>query len=155
MLALSIVYASGCSQKNTRGLTLSTAMAIESAVINFLTEYGSMPHRGTTDTTILTNTDTDLLPILLGMENHMNKRSIKLINVKEAKENRNGLVYSKDGRRVVGLFDEWGSAYNVRMDLNFDHKIAVRGKILNDRRVAVWSNGPDRQSGTKDDVETW
>lgn len=83
VLVLSIFYASGCIQKNTRRLTLSTAMAIESAVFNFLTEYGSMPHPGTTDTTISTNTDTDLLPILLGMENHMNKRSLKLLYVRE------------------------------------------------------------------------
>lgn len=130
-------------------------MAIESAVNSYRIEYGAMPHRGTSDATILTSTDTVLLHVLLGMDGDMNKKSIKFLRVREGKENRNGLVYAKDGRSVVGLFDPWGGGYNVRLDLDSDQKIDARGKTLNNRRVAVWSDGPDRKSGTKDDVETW
>ncbi len=156
VLALLILCVSGCSKKYPgRTPTLSTAIAIESAVNSFLTEYGAMPNPGIADATILTSTDTDLLHVLLGMEDDMNKRSIKFLSVREGKENRNGLVYAKDGRSVVGLFDPWGGGYNVRLDLDSDQKINARGKTLNNRRVAVWSNGPDRKSGTKDDVETW
>jgi hypothetical protein len=136
-------------------MTLRTAIAIESAVNNYLIEYGEMPHRGTSDITTCTSTDKELLHVLLGEENDMNKRSIKFLGVREGKENRNGLVYAKDGRSVIGLFDPWGEGYHVRLDLDSDQKIVVRGEALNDRRVAVWSDGPDRKSGTQDDEEIW
>jgi hypothetical protein len=114
-----------------------------------------MPQTGTSDTTVLTNNDKDLLHVLLGMENDMNVRSIKFLSVKEGRENKNGLVYAKDRRSVVGLYDPWGGGFNVRLDLDSDKKIDVIGEVLKNRRVAVWSDGPDGKSGTKDDVRTW
>lgn len=154
VFVLSIFCLCGC-RRVTPVMTLQTAVAIESAVNNYLTEYGSMPYPGTSDVTILTSTDTELLRVLLGLEDEMNKRSIKFLSVREVKENRNGLIYTDDSRGVVGLFDPWGSGYNVRLDLDSDQKIDARGETLNNRRVAVWSNGPDCKSGTKDDVMTW
>ena len=136
-------------------MTLRTAIAIESAVNNHLTEYGAMPYPGTSDTTILTSNDTYLLRVLLGREDVINKRSVKFLDVREGKENRNGLIYAEDDRSVVGLFDQWGGGYNVRLDLDSDQKIDVRGETLNNRRVAVWSDGPDHMPGTQDDVKTW
>lgn len=151
---LSILFLAEC-RRDTPVKTLQTTVAIEEAVNNYLTEYGSMPYHGTVDTTILTSTDTDLLDVLLGLEDDMNKRSINFISVREGKENKNGLIYAKDGHSVVGLFDPWESGYNVRLDLDSDKKIEVHGESLNNRRVAVWSSGPDGVSGTKDDVKTW
>ena len=130
-------------------------MAIESAVGYHLIEYGAMPYPGTSDVTLSTSTDTDLLHVLLGLEDDLNKRLIKFLSVQKGNENRSGLIYARDGRSVVGLFDPWGSGYHVRLDLDSDQKIDVRGETLSNRRVAVWSNGPDRKSGTKDDVTTW
>lgn len=151
---LSISCLAGCRRDNPVK-TLQTAVAIESAVNNFLMEYGSMPYRGTADTTILTSKDTDLLHVLLGIEDEMNKKSINFLTVREGKENMNGLIYVNDGYSVIGLFDPWGGGYNVRLDLDFDNKIEVHDESLNNRRVAVWGNGPDGISGTKDDVKTW
>ena len=148
--------ASNSAITTARRLTaMATAVAIESAVNNYLTEYGTLPHAGTSDATIVTSTDTDLLHVLLGMEGAMNKRSIKFLSVREGRENKNGLIYASDGRSVIGLFDPWGGGYNVRLDLDSDKKLDARGETLVNRRVAVWSNGPDRKSGTEDDVKTW
>ena len=134
---------------------LSTATAIESAVNNFYAEYGTMPVKGTSDVTVLTSKDTDLLKALLGMDEELNPRSIRFLILREGKGNKNGIIYTKDGRGVVGLYDPWGGGYHVRLDLDFDEKLEVPGKTLVNRRVAVWSDGPDLIEGTADDIKTW
>ena len=151
---LSIFCLAGC-RKEAPVKTIQIAVAIEAAVNNYLTEYGSMPYLGSDDTTILTSTNTDLLHVLLGLEADMNKKSINFLSVRQGKDNKNGLNYAKDGHSIVGLFDPWGGGYNVRLDLDSDKKIEVHGDSLDNRRVAVWSNGPDGLSGTMDDVKTW
>ena len=143
VIGLSMVCLCGCRKKHSL-TTLRTATEIEMAVNNYLTEYGSMPYLGTADTTILTSTDTIILQVLLGQEDDVNKKSINFLSVREGKENRNGLIYAKDGLSVVGIFDQWGGFYNVRLDLDSDKKIKVHGESLNNRRVAVWSK--DRKS---------
>jgi prepilin-type N-terminal cleavage/methylation domain-containing protein len=155
-------------QKARKTTCLSTATAIETAVNNFYTEYGSMPKDGDSDTTVKTDTDNAFLKVLLGLEDTgssvLNTRAIKFLQVKEGKAKKNGLIYSSNGSDVTGLFDPWGGAFNVMLDLDYDEKITVEpaaggSTTLNARRVAVWSNGADGVKGTggksADDVKTW
>ncbi len=156
-------------QKARRVTALATATALETAVNNFFTEYGSMPADGNTDTTVQTDASgVSFLKVLLGQESTLNTRSIKFLNVREGKAKKNGLIYSANGSNVEGLFDPWGGPFFVRMDLDYDEKITVQPKsgssaTLNGRRVAVWSNGADAtgkagSTGTgkaADDVRTW
>lgn len=135
--------------------TLSTAVAIESALGNCMMEYGSLPAQGTEDTTLATDKDTKLLEVLLGLEGSLNTRGIRFLVVKEGKDKKDGLVYSADGSHVAGLYDPWGGAYHVRLDLDADKTLHVHGTSLNGKRIAVWSNGPDGQSGTADDIKSW
>ena len=141
--------------KAQRVTTLVTAVGIESAVSNYMTEYGTMPSEGSSDKTLMTSTDPELLEVLLGLEDKLNTRSIKFLSVKEGREQKNGLVFSADGGNIVGLYDPWGGGYKVRLDLDSDEKVDVGSETLDNRRVAVWSDGPDRRTGTKDDVKTW
>jgi hypothetical protein len=124
-------------------------------VNNYVTEYGTMPSEGSSDTTLTTSTDTGLLEVLLGLEDKLNTRSIKFLTVREGSGNKNGLIYGLNGRSVVGLYDPWGGGYKVRLDLDSDKKLDVSSEALDNRRVAVWSDGPDRKAGTKDDIKTW
>jgi len=138
---------------------LRTARAIESAVNNFYMEYAYMPTRLTTDTEINTKDNVaDFLNIILGLEsttgNPLNKRAIKFLAVKEGKNNKNGLIYNSAGTAVTGLYDPWGGPYKVLLDADCDEHLVVHGKAL-DRRAAIWSYGPDRKAGTKDDIKTW
>lgn len=151
-------------QKARRTAALATAIAIETAVNNFYTEYGSMPVDGDEDTKVVqTDTDLDFLRVLLGMETTMNTRGIKFLSVKEGKGNKNGLIYTANGSNIRGLYDPWGGPFHVALDLNYDERIEVSpsagGKTtLNGRRVAVWSNGNDGVDGGgkgTDDVKTW
>jgi prepilin-type N-terminal cleavage/methylation domain-containing protein len=159
---------SSAIQKAKKTTCLAAAVSIESAVNNFYTEYGSMPYDGTVtnDTTVKTDagTGTNLLKTLLGMDTALNPRGIKFLSVKEGKANKNGLIYDSTGANVTGMYDPWGGAYNVILDLNYDEKIAAKttketaSVTLNGRRVAVFSDGADWAStGAKatDDVKTW
>jgi prepilin-type N-terminal cleavage/methylation domain-containing protein len=154
-------------QKARKVTCLATATAIETAVNNFYTEYGSMPDTGSSDTTVKTDTDVTFLNVLLGLEGTgtsvLNTRAIKFLSVKEGKANKNGLIYNAGGSTVRGLYDPWGGGFNVMLDLDYDERIIVQptaggSTTLNGRRVAVWSNGVDGVKGggkAADDVKTW
>jgi prepilin-type N-terminal cleavage/methylation domain-containing protein len=156
-------------QKARRTTALAAATAVESAVNNFYTEYGSMPADGDSDATTETKTNVTLLKILLGMDEGSttpkNSRAVKFLSVREGKSNKNGLIYSSSGSDINGLFDPWGGPYQVMLDLDYDEKINVKPKglgavsrTLNGRRVAVWSDGADGATSTgkaADDVITW
>ncbi len=154
-------------QKAKKVTALASATAIESAVNNFFTEYGSMPKDGTSDTKVKTDTDVSLITVLLGLEgtgsNILNTRGVKFLSVKEGKAKKGGLIYNTNGTSVTGLYDPWGGGYTVMLDLDFDEKLNPQptgggGATLNGRRVAVWSDGADGVKGggkSADDVKTW
>jgi prepilin-type N-terminal cleavage/methylation domain-containing protein len=147
-------------QKGKKTTCLAAATAIETAVGNFYNEYGSMPSSGTDDTTVKTNATAgiNLLKALVGLDTTLNPRGIKFLSVKEGKANKNGLIYNSTGTDVTGMYDPWGGAYNVMLDLGYDEKVTTAptaggGATLNGRRVAVWSDGAS--SKLNDDVKTW
>ena len=155
-------------QKTPRTTSLATATAIEAAVNNFNFEYGYMPLEVHQDTTIRTDAaeGVKLLTILLGIETQAapkNVRGVKFLSVREGKNDKNGLIYSTDGKSVTGLYDPWGGGYNITLDGDDDESvtpapIAGGGAILDGRRVAVWSDGADGVKGggsAADDVKTW
>jgi len=142
---------------------LSTATAVETAVNNFFTEYGSLPKDGTADLILSTNTDTAFLNALLGQDTTLNTRAIRFLNAKEGKSNKDGMIYGADGKSAAGLYDPWGGPFHVVLDLDYDEEItptpsAGTSPKLNGRRVAIWSNGADGISGggkAADDVKSW
>ncbi len=156
-------------QKARRTTALSTATAIESAVNNFFTEYGTMPKADMTADTPVDSEDKSFLNELLGLASTsgtgtLNTRAIKFLSVKEGKGNKNGLIYNTAGTTVSGLYDPWGGKFYAMLDGDYDEKIkpepSAGGTVvtLNGRRVAVWSNGADGvKLGGKaaDDVRTW
>lgn len=162
---------SSAIQKAKKTTCLAAATSIESAVANFYTEYGSMPSAGTADTTVKTDASGEnFLKTLLGMDITLNPRGIKFLSAKQSKSKpadsvkRDGIVY--DGDAPKGMYDPWGGAFNVMLDLDYNEKLEnVKPKgtgstsvTLNGRRVAVWSDGADGVSAAgkaTDDVKTW
>jgi prepilin-type N-terminal cleavage/methylation domain-containing protein len=149
----------------------ASAVAIEAAVNNFFTEYGSIPSTAVADETVETDKGPgiDLLKVLLGLETTdppLNTRGVKLLSVKEGKKKgttgSNGLIYSDDGKSVTGLYDPWGGSYNVMLDCDYDERVTpaptAGGGLPLNKRVAVWSDGADGVDGggeASDDVKTW
>ena len=156
-------------QKAKKVTAQATATAMETAVNNFFTEYGSMPSTGTSDTTVKTDSGEGLAlcRVLLGLESTsgtmLNTRKVKFLSVKEGKAKKNGLIYNTNGNDITGLYDPWGGPFHVILDLDYDEQVKpnVSGTTttLNGRRVAVWSLGADGISGSGgkpgDDVKTW
>ncbi|MEI6605585.1 MAG: type II secretion system protein [Verrucomicrobiota bacterium] len=142
--------------------SVATAKALETAVNNFYTEYGSLP-----DVPERVKTDggegVRLLNILLGKEENSSKmqnlRMLPLLQVVETKTRTKGLLYSANGRSAEGLYDSWGSPFSVQMDVNYEERLRIslggKTELLNGRRVAVYSPGADKQLGTADDVKSW
>ncbi|MCX8496127.1 MAG: prepilin-type N-terminal cleavage/methylation domain-containing protein [Akkermansiaceae bacterium] len=156
-------------QKAKKTTALATCVALETAVNNFSTEYGSMPTTQVVDTKVDTVSNVpDFLNVVLGIETAsapLNTRAIKFLSAKEGKGNKNGLIYNSSGTTVTGLFDPWGGTYKVMLDCDYDEKVAPRPKgggtmvTLNGRKAAAWSDGADgaltAAGATTDDVKTW
>ncbi len=155
-------------QKAKKVTSLATCVALESAVNNFYTEYGSMPSTATADTKVDTKANvTDFLNVVLGLETAstpLNTRAIKFLSAREGKGNKGGIIYNTAGTTVSGLFDPWGGTYKVMLDCDYDEKVAPTPKgggstiTLNGRRAAAWSDGADgvtTTGKTTDDVKTW
>lgn len=134
-----------------RTTALATAIAIESAVNNFYTEYGAMPSETVTTET---SRDVSLVKTLRGADPARNPRNIRFLSVKESKQDKNGL-----DPVTFKIFDPWGRGYQVVLDTRYTEEVTVtRGGItetLKGRRAAVFSPGEDGVAGTPDDVRTW
>lgn len=138
------------------------ATALETAVLNFHTEYGKAPVTGGRDILIRTDRDIDFLHTVLGLEigpERLNPRSIKFLDAREGRNGKNGLFFTKDGKSITGLLDPWGGPYFVLLDLDGDgeitHDFPPGRKVTLERQVAVWSLGRDGKVGGGDDVATW
>jgi prepilin-type N-terminal cleavage/methylation domain-containing protein len=169
-------------QKAKKTTALATCVALETAVNNFYTEYGSMPKNKpngdalAADTVVNTVDNLDLLNALLGIEtiaSPLNTRAIQFLTVKQSKNKstdavlRDGIVY--DASNVKGLYDPWGrkngkgGKYFVMLDGDYDGTLKVKPTgatetTLRGRRAAVWSEGADADNTTAttvDDVKTW
>jgi prepilin-type N-terminal cleavage/methylation domain-containing protein len=165
-------FAAGNAAMN-RARTVSaqaTAVAVESAVNTFYSEYGYMPVEvsDTEDIQPIRTDDPKLLTVLLGKNEQtqppLNRKEIQFLVVKEGQRvgnrGKGGLVYSADGNSVIGLFDPWGNPFFVALDTNYDDRLEVTlgsrpSQRLNGRKVAVYSAGSDQQLGTTKDVKTW
>lgn len=129
----------------------ATAVAIESAVNNFYTEYGAMPSE-----IVITDTskDVSLVKTLRGKDPARNSRNIQFLPVMKGIHNRNGL-----DPVTFKIFDPWGHGYQIVLDTRYTEVVTVtRGGItetLKGRRAAVFSVGEDGVAGTPDDVTTW
>jgi len=162
--------ANAAIQRARKTTALAVATALESAVNNFQNDYGTYPITTSGDGTTVVRTDQDVefLEILLGMNTTENPRGIRYLNLKEGEGRKNGIIYAGDRSSVQGLFDPWGGAYFVAMNLSMEDKVEVSptatavggqsNRTLNGRNVAVWSNGADGVNGggkPTDDVKTW
>jgi prepilin-type N-terminal cleavage/methylation domain-containing protein len=148
--------------KANKATALATASALQLAINNFYTDYGSLPNvneRVKTDS----GDGTKLLEILLGLEpdygSVQNTRGVKYLTAKETKTKSKGLLYNASGRSIEGLYDSWGSPFTVELNTQLENqlKFTVGSKpvTLNAVNCAVYSPGTDKKLGTADDVKTW
>lgn len=144
----------------------AAAQNIVLAVNSFYSDYNTMPvptgtqsTKGGTQFESNTGDGLKVLNILSGLEEEINTRKVKYLNIAEAKNKKAGIVYNKTGTEVTGLFDPWGNPYYIIMDTDYverlEFKLNNKPVTLNGRRTAVYSAGQDKKIGTPDDVKTW
>jgi len=158
----------GLKVQNTARKKVAEAAAqnIVTAVNSFYSDYGAMPvPQGTQSTEGGTRFVTEsgdgikVLAILTGLEEDVNTKKVKFLNVPEAKGKKGGIVFSKSGKEATGMFDPWGNPYQIILDTDYAERLEFKPSkspvILNGRRCAVFSAGQDKKIGTADDVKTW
>lgn len=167
VLAAAGFAAGGAAMKKAKMVKAeSVAQSVNSAIDNFYTENSALPiPQGSGGTDGGTKYDTSkgdgikVLEILTGLDDEINTRRVKYLAVKEGKAKKDGIIFSKSGKEVVGLFDPWGNPYIIVMDTSYEDRINVKPgnsqTTLNGKRSAVYTVGQDKKGGTKDDVKTW
>ncbi len=142
--------------------SLAIAVDVEQSLGHFHSEYGTLPKVGHR---LDTNTEDGkkLLAILLGIEGNpetaQNPRGIKFLTVREAVSGSLGLRYAPSGESPEGLFDAWGNPLTVVLNVSNEDAlrftVGSKSFVLENCRVAVFSPGPDKKPGTRDDIATW
>lgn len=150
------------------------ATSIATAIDQFYAEYSALPDPiGTSaadaefDTTSANGKT--LLNILAGLDTgDQNPRKIRFLSGKEAKNQKDGIEYSSDGKSIVGMYDPWSkptklTPYYIRLDYGYDERLTVDpagsspSVTLNGRRAVVYSLGvaKDDTPKTTTVVKTW
>ncbi|MGL4400198.1 MAG: type II secretion system protein [Luteolibacter sp.] len=157
-------------QKAKKTTAMATCIALESAVNNFYTEYGSMPTGGSGDSVLIDTKDgsNETISALLGSNTTLNPRAIKFLSVKEGKKvgtngGLNGIIFNSTGSQALAIYDPWGGTYKMVIDGDYNEQVKPSPKggttvTLNGRRAAAWSEGADGKDGggrIADDVITW
>lgn len=164
LLATIAVPAGNAVLQKARGLQAKTTMkGVEIAVNAYKTEYGRLPlaagNSGEVEYALGPNVqggDGDqLLGALMAQSAYsaQNPRQIKFYDPPTGKGNKNGYVDN------VGLVDPWGNGFVLI--INYDHENTPIANPYNEDpenlngATILYSYGPDRNFGTKDDIKSW
>jgi hypothetical protein len=144
---------------NARNVETSLEVAIEC----YFLEYEKLP--SVSSEAHLIDTDSaegiQFINVLLGCEPSgmalQNPQKIAFLSVRQGKARKDGIVYDRTAPgSLQGIFDPWGNPYHVLLDLDGDGILELPGggKVTGHRAV-IYSAGPDRKLGTRDDLNSW
>lgn len=145
--------------------TQTSATALITAINNFNSEYNRLPDVGMQGDEMTTDgvSGAELLTVLMGKEEKgssmQNPRQINFLTVKETKiKKKGGLLYSRSGGQIEGLYDAWGNPFTILIDDDYDDEIRDpirQGNVIRNKVAVVYSFGPDGKIGDGDEVKTW
>lgn len=110
---------SGSMKEGKKTKAASTARQIAMAVEAYMSEYGTLPMGGSTDTTDSDINSTDVLDLISGS------------NV------RKKVFFEHDGSTLKNAF---GNAYMISLDGDYNNSISANSGESVSGKVAVWSN---------------
>lgn len=167
LAALSFGAAQVAIKKANTLKTRTSATNIASAVDSYYQEYSKLPVIGGETDEIRTEGEAgiEFLTVLLGKEDDtgemQNPRKLPFLTVETGKnKNKGGLVYSNGGAggQIEGLYDAWGQPFYIKMDTEYEDEILdpiTQGNVVRNKKVIVYSFGPDKRAGGGDDVKSW
>lgn len=160
LVFFAVVFLAQSRTTSKKMKALNQATRLETSVNSFITDYGYLP--GNKERIKTAGSDGILfLRVILGLEHTitLNTRGVKYLVESDSEISKNGLIYTKTGQDISGQFDPWGNPYVVLLDTDHNNTLSFRlgnrQVELKNRRVAVFSPGPDHKEGTADDVRTW
>ncbi|MCW1921511.1 type II secretion system GspH family protein [Luteolibacter arcticus] len=150
------------NQRKNELVTKTCVTDLSMALDQFYNTYSRFPSVGSADElTAEGQAGTELLKILLAKEDPgselQNPQQIVFLTPKIASnKNQGGLVYS--GNQIEGMYDAWGRPLHIKFDEDSDNEIPNpfrQGEVVRQKRVIVWSFGPDGKFGDNDEVKSW
>jgi prepilin-type N-terminal cleavage/methylation domain-containing protein len=153
----------------------ASATSINNAIEMYYTEYSALPTTSANSanptevalTTSVGGTGVDIIKVLSGEDLlSQNPRKMRFLTGKEAKNGRDGFIYS--GNLVNAMLDPWEQPFYIMLDYGYDELLTVRIATprstpnptvftLRGRRAAVYSLGVDLPSAASAStlVKTW
>jgi prepilin-type N-terminal cleavage/methylation domain-containing protein len=168
LASLAFGTAQAVHRKAVKVATQASVMDLSLAVNSYITQYNRLPLPAVTETELPSDSSNPLIAVLVGEisgPNSPNPAGTVFLTPKMAKNGSGGLV--DKGGSALALLDLWGQPFQVLLDANGDNKIANPDAQNQDltisadappqlrSRVAVYSRGPDRETGTRDDIVSW
>jgi prepilin-type N-terminal cleavage/methylation domain-containing protein len=167
LAALSFGAAQTAIKKANTLKAKTAATNLASSVEQYYQEYSKLPMIGGASDEVRTEGEAgiELLLVLMGKEDDtgtmQNPRKLPFLTVETGKnKNKGGLVYSNGGAggQIEGLYDAWGQPFYIKMDTEYEDEILdplIQGNVVRDKKVIVYSYGPDKKIGGGDDVKSW
>lgn len=159
--------------KNARMTTQKSIIKnLEAAIHNYQVEYNHLPLLRETSAAadlppFLTDENTYFVRVLEGREmDGENPRRVRFLELRTAKPGVAGADRTQSGMGTR-LVDGWGMPLTVVLDsngdgmvnnpdaVNTDPAIAGKAPATLRRKVAIFSNGPDKKPHTADDICNW
>lgn len=140
---------------------------VQVAIKNYQVEYNRYPLPGGSgaDQELMTDSGSNIISILMGInEDNLNTREIKFLDLPLAKGNRGGLISSGS---TFSLADSWARPYHIIVDTDYNNRVrnpdvqnqdtTISGQAPAElpSGVAIYSEGPDKEEFTKDDIVSW
>jgi prepilin-type N-terminal cleavage/methylation domain-containing protein len=162
LAAMSFAAITTVNRKKDALLSKSMVTDLSFALNSYYESYNRLPSVGGSDElTADGQAGVELLKILTGKEDPasdmQNPKGLNFLTTKiGTNKKQGGLIYS--GSEVVGMYDAWGQALHIKFDNGSTNEIpdpTKPGDVVRQKRVIVWSFGPDGKVGDNDEVKSW
>lgn len=152
LAAVSYSAMSMAINNTNRTIAKSDATSLTNAILAYKMEYQQMPLIGTQRSeSVETESDAEIMRILLAADPDQNPRERPFINVKLATNDRKGLD------RSGNYLDPWGHRYGIGIDANGNGvvKNPVPGAGTIREEAISWSHGKPARNGQRARPDKW
>lgn len=150
--------------------TQAIIRSLEDGIEGFYTDYNILLYDKSENEFKLTENTPETIFILSNLDareledtDYYNTRNKRYLNIDDSDSGSNGIVRDTQTGLPKGLKDSWGTDFITIWDADLDGKIKLNNNPsiwespdeVNGKRVLIYSCGPDRKSGTADDILSW
>ncbi|MEM9480254.1 MAG: prepilin-type N-terminal cleavage/methylation domain-containing protein [Verrucomicrobiota bacterium] len=152
LAAISYTAMSSAINSTNRVIAKSDTASLTNAITAYKLEYHVMPlENAGRGESVQTESDAEIMRILVGADPDLNPRGHRFMNVKLAKNDRKGLDQSGN------YLDPWGERYGVGIDSNANGVVrnpASESGTLREEAIA-WSYGKPARNGQRAHSDKW